>query len=87
MQVTKECVGHCPACDSEDLEYGLKAPFDEGDFRYYPFTCNQCGASGEECFELTYVNSSAEKHVTAEEVLRAMGKAHVEVPLKDEQEP
>lgn len=52
---TKEYVneeGHCPKCDSTDLNYG--AVEFEGDMCYFPYTCNECGTHGEEWYRLDF---------------------------------
>lgn len=45
--------GKCPYCNHEDLEYGA-AEF-EGDMLYYPWTCEHCGRTGEEWYDLNFV--------------------------------
>lgn len=43
--------GKCPVCGSYDLEYGDSYP--QGNKLFYEFTCNNCGVSGDEQWDLT----------------------------------
>jgi len=51
--IVKEEIGVCPVCGSEDLHY--EALELDNDSVYYPFTCADCEARGEEWYELTYL--------------------------------
>ena len=44
--------GECPNCGSVNLDYVAIVPQDE--WIYYPFTCNDCGCEGKECYSLTF---------------------------------
>jgi C4-type Zn-finger protein len=44
--------GECPVCGKQDLDYGA-AEF-EGDMMYFPWTCNQCKAQGEEWYSMEF---------------------------------
>ena len=44
--------GVCPKCGSTNLEY--EPAKNEGDMLCYPWKCNNCGADGEEWYELTF---------------------------------
>ena len=46
--------GTCPHCGGEDLDYGAIDHHAGGDELFYPFTCNECGKSGKEFYELKY---------------------------------
>lgn len=54
-------VGICPICHSEDLDYDAMEVYD--DSIGYPFTCNSCGATGNEFYQLTYDSSEASQDV------------------------
>ena len=45
----------CPVCGSEQLTYGALVAQDQ--CIYYPFTCDDCGKSGEEWYQLGYIES------------------------------
>jgi hypothetical protein len=45
-------VGCCPVCNSDNIDYGV-ADF-EGDQICYPCTCNQCHATFEEWYDLSF---------------------------------
>ena len=45
--------GKCPFCNSFDLDYGALEVADN--YVYYPWTCNECGKSGDEFYELKFV--------------------------------
>lgn len=49
---TKECVGHCPKCDSENLNY--ETNINDGDSVVYPFVCDDCGCEGREAYNIQY---------------------------------
>lgn len=44
--------GECKNCGSLDLDYGESEVQDES--YYYRFTCNSCGKSGKEWYDLVY---------------------------------
>lgn len=44
--------GKCPVCGIEDLNYGTLEVDDIGVI--YPWNCNECGAVGEETYELDF---------------------------------
>lgn len=48
----KECVGKCPKCGSEDLDYDASEMIDES--LGYPFTCKDCGCVGVEWYSIVY---------------------------------
>lgn len=45
-------VGVCPVCGNEDLTYEERRVDNVGNI--YPWKCNQCGAEGEETYEVTF---------------------------------
>ena len=45
--------GKCPVCGKSDLEYGSSYP--EGECVCYPWECRDCKATGEEWYELTFI--------------------------------
>lgn len=48
----KHTPGHCPKCDSTNLEYGTSEYYDN-DVGCW-FTCSDCGFEGEEIFHLVF---------------------------------
>lgn len=44
--------GHCPHCDSNNLEYG--ALEFEREMFYFPFECKECGQIGEEWYYMEF---------------------------------
>lgn len=44
--------GICPVCESETLAYGEMRTDATGNI--YPWKCNNCGAEGEETYEVTF---------------------------------
>lgn len=44
--------GQCGNCKSTDIEYGESGVDDES--YYYKFTCNNCGKTGREWYDLVY---------------------------------
>lgn len=52
--VTKEknCLGRCPKCNSDKLDYGM--PESDNEHIYYPFTCKKCKTQGKEYYEVEY---------------------------------
>jgi len=52
-QFKKNIEGICPVCGAEgNLEFG-SAEIDEGGVKY-PWDCEDCGASGEEWYDMTF---------------------------------
>jgi len=49
---TKECIGICPKCGSDNLNYETNV--NDGDSLYYPFVCDNCGCEGREAYNLNY---------------------------------
>ena len=49
--------GHCPYCDSDNLDYG-RTEF-EGEMCYFPFTCQDCGKEGEEWYSMEFTGHNA----------------------------
>jgi len=50
--------GECPVCGEQDLDYG--AVEFEDDMEYFPWTCNQCGAQGEEWYSRDFAGHNVE---------------------------
>lgn len=44
--------GVCPVCESEQVSYGTLEPDDDGIF--YPVTCDKCGATWHECYDIEF---------------------------------
>ena len=44
--------GRCPVCDGDRLTYGKISSDDIG--IYYPWTCDDCGASGKESYSVEF---------------------------------
>ena len=51
--------GQCPYCNSNKLEYGVIERQEDG-LAYYPWTCKNCGHSGEEWYELKFIGHNDE---------------------------
>lgn len=51
--------GQCPYCNSYELEYGAIEMQDDG-LAFYPWTCEHCGHSGEEWYELNFIGHNDE---------------------------
>jgi len=49
---SKECPDRCPKCNSGNIDYGCSEG--EGNCRYYPFTCLDCGCEGKEWYREVY---------------------------------
>jgi|TARA_R100000501_G_C2603926_1_gene100237 hypothetical protein len=50
--IEEQCQGNCPHCNSDDLDYqGIEV---DGDYCWYPFTCNVCKAVGSEDYIIKY---------------------------------
>jgi len=52
---TKECIGICPYCKSEDLDYQDGYP--EDDWYIYNFICLECNQEGKEVYRLIYLQT------------------------------
>lgn len=50
--------GVCPVCGQARLEYGCIETTD--DMIFYPWTCEHCGASGEEWYKLTFAGHNVD---------------------------
>lgn len=50
--MNKKCLGMCPKCGSDNLEYGNTEL--EGNYLGYEFECRQCGCEGTEWYKLVY---------------------------------
>lgn len=50
--------GVCPKCSSDNLTYGPVSTYT--DSMEYPFKCNDCGATGKEIYDITYVESETD---------------------------
>lgn len=46
--------GKCPKCGSEDLKYETIDLGSSGDTVFYPVTCNACGFTGKEWYDLNF---------------------------------
>jgi predicted Zn-ribbon and HTH transcriptional regulator len=52
------CMGECPKCGSEDIDYDV---LEIGDtYAFYPAKCEDCGQKFEENYELTYTGTTYE---------------------------
>lgn len=52
----KKCIGHCPKCNSNNLEYGNTEL--DGNSMGYEFECRDCGCEGIEWYDCQYACSS-----------------------------
>ena len=52
---TKECIGDCPKCGGERLEYNDSEA--DCDWLSYPFICEDCGCEGKEVYSVTYIET------------------------------
>lgn len=43
---------HCPVCDSQELDYGSIEL--NGNHAYYPWTCENCGSTGQEWYSMNF---------------------------------
>lgn len=50
--------GECPVCGEQDLDYGAIEL--EGEMAYFPWTCNQCKAQGEEWYSMDFAGHNVE---------------------------
>ena len=55
--ITKVDPGACPICGSHNLDY--VGDFKECDLLGYKFYCEDCGSSGVEWYEVSYLKSTA----------------------------
>lgn len=51
-------MGVCPKCHSLNLTFGTK--FIEECNIFYPFTCDNCGAKGQEVYDIIFSHSECE---------------------------
>ena len=56
------CAGHCPKCESENIEYGVVEYVDDG--LYYPSTCLDCKLEFKEHYNVVYSCSIGERFET-----------------------
>lgn len=57
INVTNEVEpGQCPSCGGNDLEIGPPT-IDPPNITVYPYECNDCGAQGEETYEMKLVQN------------------------------
>ena len=56
--ITQECIGRCPQCGSEDIDYGAIVP--EGEMIYYPATCMDCKVEFKEWYNVNYNETTME---------------------------
>ena len=52
MEYTEECLGKCPNCGSENLNY--ETCVNDGEQLYYPFFCDDCDCTGKEIYNVDY---------------------------------
>lgn len=45
-------MGKCPKCGGYNLKYGVMQPIENS--IYYPWECEDCGASGKEYYDLIF---------------------------------
>lgn len=53
----------CPKCGSENLEYDGLEVADDQLYCYYPFTCEDCGETGEEWYEMEYHKTYSQEEI------------------------
>lgn len=51
--------GQCPHCGSDGLDYECMEP-EYNNMVYYPWTCLDCGAKGEEWYTMTFTGHCVE---------------------------
>lgn len=56
------CVGHCPKCESEEIEYGAVEYINDG--LIFPSTCQDCKLEFNEYYNLVYSCSVGERFET-----------------------
>ena len=54
MKFKSNKIGVCPVCNSDLVEYDFMELAGRGDMIYYPYICKNCGAKGEEWYELSF---------------------------------
>ena len=59
--------GTCPFCGSDNLDYQPVEMQDDG-MMFYPWTCQNCKAQGEEWYSLTFVGHNVIDPDTGEEI-------------------
>ena len=59
IHIEKECVGHCPDCDSEDILWRT-GHMEDGVYTY-DAECNKCGVTFQEEYTLQYNITVIEK--------------------------
>lgn len=52
MEFVSNKQGYCPVCNSSQLNYGSVEL--EWDMMYYPWECADCGAEGEEWYNVSF---------------------------------
>jgi len=60
--ITEQCQGECPHCRSNNLDYGV-VDFSGDNLLWFPFICDDCGASGHENYIMRYSESEADLEV------------------------
>ena len=55
---TNYSMGVCPKCHSLNLTFG-KRKIDDNNI-FYPFTCDDCGAKGQEVYDILFSYSETE---------------------------
>ena len=69
-ELLKECQGHCPLCNSDDLTYfGNEI---EDDWLKYPYECENCGNTGNEWYKVSYDTTITE--ITEREIIETNEK-------------
>lgn len=56
--MNKKCLGMCPKCSSDNLEYGNTEL--DGTYLGYEFECRQCGCEGIEWYKLVYEETTTD---------------------------
>ena len=56
---SKVCLGYCPHCGSEDVDYPGD-PYDNDEYRHYPGVCNDCGKEFVEVYCVEYYETQYE---------------------------
>ena len=51
--IKSNCTGSCPLCNSDSIDYGVVV-FTDGQC-YFPWTCTQCGQTGEEWYNMEFI--------------------------------
>ena len=55
VERTIEETEECPICNSNDIDYGVCVP--KGEQLFYPWKCNECGASGKEWYLVEFIET------------------------------